>query len=234
MPKNRKSRFQYNFELFPFSPEITTTIMKLKQLKNPLLFAGAMVMASVMITACMNTKNDHEQVVMSDQDYILRGKYLVTVGGCNDCHTPKKFTEQGMSLDESRLLSGHPLNDPLPPLDEKALIPGNWVLFNAHNTVALGPWGMSWAKNLTPHETGMKNWEEEVFIKAMQTGKHMGVDAGRPIMPPMPWMNLSSAPAEDLKAIYKYLQSIPPVDNRVPDPISPDEVRELINSQTES
>lgn len=146
------------------------------------------------------------------------------VGGCNDCHTPKIFTEQGMMLDTSRLLSGHPADSPLPPIDTKALEPGNWILFNSHTTAAVGPWGLTFAQNLTPHETGIKNWQEEYFIKAMRTGKHMGVEMGRPIMPPMPWMNLAQAEEDDLKAIFRYLRSLKAVENHVPDPLSPEEV----------
>lgn len=165
--------------------------------------------------------------VKSEENYILEGKYLTGLAGCHDCHTPKVFPEGVMALDESRLLSGAPAGAPLPSIDLKALEPGNWVLMSGDLTTAIGPWGMTFAQNLTPHETGIKGWTEEVFIKSMRTGKHMGVDQGRPIMPPMPWINLANAKEEDLKAIYKYLMSLPPVDNKVPDPKSPDEVRAM-------
>lgn len=125
-----------------------------------------------------------------------------------------------MGFDQTRLLSGHPESEALPPLDEKALQPGNWITFSPNLTAAVCPWGLTYARNLTPHETGIKGWEEEVFIKALRTGKHMGVELGRPILPPMPWFNLVAANEEDLKAIYKYLQSLPPIDNYVPDPLS--------------
>jgi hypothetical protein len=84
--------------------------------------------------------------------------------------------------------------------------------------------GMTFSRNLTPHETGIKGWSEEVFIKALRTGKHMGIEKGRPIMPPMPWFNLAGAEENDLKAIYNYLMSLPPIDNAVPDPISPEQL----------
>src|SRR5687768_3743118 len=54
-------------------------------------------------------------------DMVKRGGYLVTGGSCFDCHTPKKMTPQGPVDDSSRMMSGHPANSPLPPLDEKAL-----------------------------------------------------------------------------------------------------------------
>ncbi len=165
--------------------------------------------------------------VPTKAEYILKGAYLTKVGGCNDCHTPKLFTERGMELDTSRLLSGHPAESPLPEIDTRALQPGYWVLFNGHSTAALGPWGLTYARNLTPHETGIKGWKEEGFIKALRTGQHMGTEAGRAIMPPMPWFNLAEAEEEDLKAIFHYLQSLKPVDNYVPEPISPEEVVQM-------
>lgn len=168
--------------------------------------------------------------VLDKKESILRGEYLVTVGGCNDCHTPKLFTERGMELDSSRLLSGHPEGSPLPKIDPKALQPGYWTMFNGHLTAALGPWGLTYARNLTPHKSGIKGWREDVFIKAFRTGKHMGMETGRPIMPPMPWFNLMKADEEDLKAIYHYLQSLEPVENYVPEPVSPEEVLQMAES----
>lgn len=101
--------------------------------------------------------------------------------------------------------------------------PGKWVLFSEDLTVAVGPWGMSFSANLTPDDqTGIGLWTEDVFIKALRSGKHMG--AGRPILPPMPWFNLVNANDEDLKAIFAYLKSLPPVKNPVPAPIPPDEL----------
>ena len=77
---------------------------------------------------------------------------------------------------------------------------------------------MSYAVNLTPDEnTGLGIWTEEMFVKAMKTGRHMG--ASRPILPPMPVESLKSYTEGDLKAIFAYLGSIPPVKNRVPEPV---------------
>jgi mono/diheme cytochrome c family protein len=45
----------------------------------------------------------------SDKDaQIARGKYLVGITGCSDCHTPLKMTDAGPVPDMSRWLSGHP------------------------------------------------------------------------------------------------------------------------------
>ena len=199
-----------------------------------LFFALALFL---LLGAC-NPKKEVEEKIASvkaptNEEYILRGEYLTKVGGCNDCHTPKVFTEKGMELDTNMLFSGHPAGSPLPDIDPRALQPGYWTLFNGHLTAAVGPWGLTYARNLTPHETGIKGWQEEFFIKSLRTGKHMGIEAGRPIMPPMPWFNLAEAEEEDLKTIFRYLQSLKPIDNYVPEPVSPEEVLKMIRKSKE-
>lgn len=155
-----------------------------------------------------------------DTSPIERGAYLVTVGGCHDCHSPKVFTPAGPELDKSRLLSGHPAGDTLPAIPTGIIGPENWsALTNNHGTAWVGPWGISFAANLTPDATGLGSWTPEIFIQAMRTGKHAGV--GRPILPPMPWMNYGRMSDEDLRAMFAYLKSLPPVSNVVPWPVPP-------------
>ncbi|MBL8521042.1 MAG: diheme cytochrome c-553 [Betaproteobacteria bacterium] len=145
---------------------------------------------------------------------IKRGKYLVDTGGCHDCHTPLKMGKQGPEPDMGRALSGHPATLKLPPppkLDQ------HWVMAaNATNTAYAGPWGVSYAINITSDkDTGIGNWKAEDFVKALKTGKHLGV--GRPILPPMPWQAYSGIEEADLKAMFAYLKSTPPIKNRAPD-----------------
>lgn len=148
---------------------------------------------------------------------IERGKYLVSAGGCSDCHTPLKLGPRGPEPDLTRYLSGHPEDVKLPPPDLK---PGPWFAATTGMTAWAGPWGISYAANLTPDEcTGLGIWTEQMFMKTMRTGKHMS--AGRDILPPMPWQNLASLTDEDLQAIYAYLRSLPPITNHVPDPVPP-------------
>lgn len=151
---------------------------------------------------------------------IARGKELVFSVGCNDCHTPKKLGPNGPELDAERLLSGHrqEAHMPAPP----ALPPGPWgIVTSMEFTAWSGPWGVTYAANLTPDQnTGLGIWTEEMFIRALQTGRHMGTS--RPIQPPMPWQVYGRMPEEDLKSIYAYLRSIPPVHNRVPEPVIAD------------
>lgn len=150
------------------------------------------------------------------QSQLERGKYLVGFGGCNDCHTPLKMGPNGPEPDMSRALSGHPAGlvmTDAPKLD------GKWMWAGAAtNTAFAGPWGVSYARNLTPDQiSGLGIWTEEMFIKTMRTGRHMGVS--RPILPPMPWQALNNLNDDDLKAIFAYLRSVKPVRNEVPDPI---------------
>jgi mono/diheme cytochrome c family protein len=150
---------------------------------------------------------------------VERGKYLVMVGGCNDCHTPKLFGPQGPRPDESRLLSGHPAGDKIPPLPAGVIGPGAWGAITTDLTAWVGPWGTSYSANLTPDKTGMGGWTADTFIKAMKTGKHMG--EGRQILPPMPWPDIGRMTDGDLRAVFAYLQSVKPISNEVPPPQPP-------------
>lgn len=179
----------------------------------------------------VQSENIAQQRDDEHEDAVQKGRYLVTAGGCFDCHTPKKMTPQGPEDDSTRMLSGHPANAPLPAIDIKALQPGNWVLLSPDLTAFVGPWGVSFPANLTPDSaTGIGAWTEEVFIKTLRTGRHLGNANGRRILPPMPWFNLAKLKEEDLQAIYAYLRSLPPVNNRVPAPLSPQETIALAQS----
>lgn len=149
---------------------------------------------------------------------VERGTYLVSILGCDDCHSPKRMTERGPVVDESKRLSGAPSGYPPPPV----LDPNSpWgAVATLDQTTWAGPWGVSRAVNLTPdEETGLGVWSEEVFIKAFRTGKHMGV--GRPILPPMPVAAYRNLTDDDLKAVFAFLHSLPPIKNAVPPPDPP-------------
>lgn len=150
---------------------------------------------------------------------VARGKYLVTVAGCNDCHTPWKMGEAGPEPDMSRMLSGHPAQ--LAITAPAQTPPGPWAMVGSvTNTAWSGPWGVSFTANLTPDpETGLGKWTESIFMQTIRTGRHMG--RGRPILPPMPIPMYKNFTDEDLQAIFSYLQSIPPIQNRVPEPLPP-------------
>jgi hypothetical protein len=124
--------------------------------------------------------------------------------------------------DPERLLSGHPMGMELPPPPDAV---GPWIVsVAATNTAWAGPWGVSFTANLTPDpETGLGTWTEETFVQALKTGKHMGL--GRPILSPMPWPMYGQLDEADLRAIFAYLKTVPPIKNRVPEPLSPPQAR---------
>jgi len=145
---------------------------------------------------------------------VERGKYLVTIVGCGDCHTPLKMGPKGPEPDMARFLSGHPEQMGQLPAAQPQ---GPWLWAGAAtNTAFAGPWGVSYAANLTPDQnSGLGIWTEEMFVKAIRTGRHMG--QSREILPPMPWPAIRNASDEDLKSIYAFLRTLKPVVNHVPD-----------------
>ncbi len=151
---------------------------------------------------------------------IRRGAYLVnTIGGCNDCHTPKEMTPHGPVLDMKMFLAGAPSDEKVPAVPKGLWKKGGWALLGTKDgTTFAGPWGVSFAANLTPDTaTGIGIWTESMFIKAMRVGKFWG--SGRPLLPPMPWEEIGKLSTNDLRDIFAYLMSVKPVRNSVPGPI---------------
>ncbi len=136
---------------------------------------------------------------------VERGRYLVRITGCHDCHSPKV---EGMTPDLSRSLSGRPSTTPLPTP------PKGEIHASLDLTAWTGPWGYSVASNLTPDAaTGLgTRYTEAAFISTMRSGKKPN---GTPIMPPMPSEVYQNMTDEDLKAIFAYLRTIPPIRNAV-------------------
>lgn len=136
---------------------------------------------------------------------VERGRYLVRITGCHDCHSPKV---EGMTPDLTRSLSGRPSTSPLPSATKGE------VHASLDLTAWTGPWGFSVASNLTPDAaTGLgTRYTEATFIATMRTGKKPN---GTAIMPPMPSEVYQNMTDEDLKAIFAYLKTIPPIRNAV-------------------
>ncbi len=150
---------------------------------------------------------------------VERGRYLVETMVCADCHTPWHMGPNGPEPDESRAYSGHPADLVMPPAPE--LPPGPWgMIASATNTAWAGPWGVSFPANLAPDvETGIGSWPEETFVATLRSGKHMGM--GRPLLPPMPWPAYGKLDDADMSDVFAYLKSLPPISNRVPQPLPP-------------
>jgi len=163
------------------------------------------------------------QISLDNTDALIKkGEYLVTIAGCGDCHTPKIMGKQGPEPDPNHWLGGHPASINLPKVNKGEL--SSWVLFNMTNTAAVGPWGVSFAGNISSDESGIGTWTEEQFFTAMREGKYKGLKTARPLLPPMPWPNYIQMTDQDLRAIFAYLKSTKPVKNVVPDPITPDKL----------
>jgi mono/diheme cytochrome c family protein len=125
---------------------------------------------------------------------VERGKYLVTIASCNDCHTPGHFLGKP---DFSRTLAGSDVGFAIPGV-------GAFV-----------------GRNLTPDkETGLGDWTDDQIISAITAGVRPD---GRRLAPIMPWQGLSHLTSEDAHAIVAYLRSLPPVKNAVPGPFGPKE-----------
>jgi len=122
-------------------------------------------------------------------DRVAYGKYLVTVGHCDACHTPTD--EQGNNLRGMDFSGGAPLTGAWGP-DPKKVI-----------TVA--------SLNLTPDPSGIGYFDEEMFVKVIRTG---AVKA-RPLANIMPWAFFRNLSDDDLRAIFSYLRTLRPVQHRV-------------------
>jgi mono/diheme cytochrome c family protein len=149
-------------------------------------------------------------VTKAGDPQVERGRYLVTLGVCHDCHTPKG-PDGRPRLD--RLLSGHPEGEPPAPV-----IPGA-ISACLTATCFSGPWGTSFARNLTPDSaTGLGTWTEAYFIKVLRTGIRGN---GEPLRPLMPWEWYRQLTDDDLKAMFAYLRTLPPISNAVPEDLPP-------------
>jgi len=189
---------------------------------------GLMGLALLLAAGCANNAAPPAETKTTDkapaQSPVEHGKYLVTVGGCNDCHTPKKLGPNGPEPNMDLELSGNPSTEKLAPVPVGLIAPDKYLtVVNNHLGAWVGPWGVSFAMNLTPDKsTGLGSWTEEMFVTALRTGKHQGT--GRPILPPMPWYWYRNMTDQDLKAVFAYLQSLKPINNPIPDPLPPDKI----------
>lgn len=130
----------------------------------------------------------------ADGRSIARGKYLVSLGGCNDCHTPGNFLGK---RDTTRVLAGSEVGFEIPGL------------------------GVFHGPNLTPDkETGLGNWTEEQIATAITTGVRPD---GRELAPIMPWRDFAHLTKADALAVAAFLKTLPPVQNKVPGPFGPSE-----------
>jgi mono/diheme cytochrome c family protein len=177
------------------------------------------IISLIAFTGCKSHKKEIiENQTLTGNELIERGAYLVNTIGCADCHSAKVFGPMGPMVDTITNLGGHIEGDISDKVNIDAL--SNWALFNYSLTATVGPWGISYAANITSDATGIGNWSEEQFLRAMKEGKYKGLQNSRMLLPPMPWQNYGQMSDEDLKAIYAYLKTTKPVKNVVPPPVT--------------
>lgn len=189
-------------------------------MKKQISLTAIVCMMIMAIISCNNKDSKTSEVkAISKDSLVKRGAYLVSVSGCDDCHTPKKMGPMGPEPDMDLRLSGYRSQVAFPSVDSNYIKKG-FIVTVPELTAWAGPWGVSFAANITSDETGIGNWTEDQFSKALRQGKWKGMDNSRILLPPMPWQNFSHYTDEDVKAIFEFLKTTKPVKNIEP-PIKP-------------
>lgn len=199
--------------------------------KLSVLTVIAMVCSTFFIARCSDNKtgetnNQKDTILVGSKtnggydSQVKWGEHLVMAGGCGDCHTPKKMGAHGPEDDSTLLLSGHPAKMPAPDVDRSAMQTKGLIVTQTL-TAWVGPWGISYAANLTSDDTGTGTWSEDQFLYAIRNGKLKGLPGSRSLLPPMPWQSFRNFSDDELKAIFAYLKSTKPINNIVPPPTPP-------------
>jgi len=173
---------------------------------------------AIMVISCNNNEPARTSATaISNDSLIKRGSYLVNAIGCDDCHSPKIMGSHGPEIIPELRFGGYPAKRPVAKVDTN-VIKNGWVMLGPDLTNAVGPWGMSFAGNISSDETGIGTWSEKQFFKALREGKFKGLDGSRDLLPPMPWFVYKNMTDDDIRSIFAYLKSTKPVNNIVPAP----------------
>ncbi len=122
----------------------------------------------------------------ADTETVDRGKYLVLIAGCNDCHT-SGYAPSGGITPEAQWLLGDTL--------------GN-----------RGPWGTTYPANLREYVSEITEDEWVAKAEILRT------------RPPMPWWALNAMTQDDLRAVYRYIKSLDPINKEMPSYVPPMEI----------
>src|SRR6187402_2037057 len=126
------------------------------------------VVIPVVFAACQDSvASEEKSIAMTKKEMVKRDAYLVNTIGCDDCHSPKQMGPNGPEIIPELRLSGYPSDGPL-TIADTGVVKKGWMLFSDDLTTAVGPWGQSFAANLTSDATGTGNWKEEQLIKAIR------------------------------------------------------------------
>lgn len=198
-------------------------------MKTQTLLLSAAATIALAMSSCQQGTSAESQPMEARPTYAVLGfeskeawgAKLVKVGDCDVCHTPKMMTDKGPAGNPELRLSGHHEGFGIPDLDRAKIEKNGYSASNSHLTAWVGPWGVSFAANLTPHETGIGNWTLEQFSRAFREGKFKGMEGGRELLPPMPYPAFAHLSDEEVEAIFLYLKTLKPVDNVVLAPMPP-------------
>lgn len=172
----------------------SVTHLRAARHKADRMMPQAALRIGLVLIAAMTVLLSSTDVGQAQDAQIKRGQYLVTFGGCNDCHTPGYFFGKP---DMARFLGGSEVGFAIPDLG-----------------VFRGP-------NLTPDkDTGLGTWSSDEIVAAITKGQRPD---GRILAPIMPWHAFASLTRQDAYAIVAFLKSLPPVSNKVPGPFGPNE-----------
>ncbi len=100
------------------------------------------------------------------------------------------------------------------PATPKGPIPG---MDYAGGEKLVGPWGDVTSANITPDDSGISYYDEATFLKVMRTG----YVKARKLASIMPFGEFANLNDDDLKAIFAYLRTVPPVKHRVDNSLPP-------------
>ena len=102
--------------------------------RNGLALGAAAIMLAAIFVGCQSQSTSKMEMQAPKEDPVARGKYLVTIMGCNDCHTPLKMTDRGPVPDMDKMLSGHPQDLKMPT--PQKLAPGPWQILMAGTLIS--------------------------------------------------------------------------------------------------
>ncbi len=149
----------------------------------PIALIAMCLVVSASLWSCMPAGKQEAAApaALTADQKLARGQYLSVVMGCNDCHTPGSLYG---APDTTRLLSGSELG---------------WR----------GPWGVSFARNLTSDtETGLGSWTEAQIVTAIREGRRPD---GTALLPPMPWPSFAHLTDDDANSLAAYIKALPAV-----------------------
>lgn len=129
--------------------------------------------------------------VEATAERLQRGKYIFeNVSDCGGCHSERNWDKFGAPVYDGRIGVGYAF----PP---ELGLPGKVV-----------------APNLTPDaETGLGSWSDGEKLRAVREGVSKD---GRALFPFMPYTHFRKMSDEDAYSVVAYMNSLPPVKNRMP------------------